>query len=305
MSEDATPSGNLTIRQLEIFLVASRSESFSAAAKKLAISQPTLSSAVARIEQQLGVTLFDRTTRRVVLTSAGGRLAVAAADLVRIYHSSISNLRAAPENSPRIRLSVSPTLGAVVAPAAIAAFRETHPDFEVTLHDVDRQDAITLLTDRMTDFAIMNDAPTLADLEREVIGDTWFDVVVASTSPLASLSSVRWKDLAGTPLILAGSLQRRGYLQSVWENAGYQFQPRYEVNELTTGLGLAAAGLGYVLLPHSYLSRPLDRGLAAVRLNSPAMARPLELLFLKASPPSDAMREFLAIFRAEFAAPGG
>ena len=75
-------------------------------------------------------------------------------------------------------------------------------------------------------------------------------------------------DLATVPLILAGNLQRRGYLQGVWEAAGYDLRPRYEVNELTTGLGMAAAGLGFILLPHSYLARPLGPRIVAVRLAS-------------------------------------
>jgi DNA-binding transcriptional LysR family regulator len=294
-----SPSGNVTIRQLEIFLVTSRSESFSAAAKRLGITQPSLSTAIARIEQQLGVTLFDRTTRRMDLTNSGGRLAVAAADLVRIYHSSISNLRSAPETAPRLRFSISPTMGAVVVPNAIAAFRDFHAEHEITLHDVDRQQAITLLTDRVTDFAIMNDAPGLAELEREVIGDTWFDAVMSTTWPLARRDAVQWDDLKDIPLILAGNLQRRGYLQSVWESAGFDLRPRYEVNELTTGLGMAMAGLGFVLLPHSYLRRPLESGLAAIRLASSAFERSLEFLYLKESPPNEAARTFLRLLRAE------
>jgi len=288
MTDQSPPAGKLTFRQLEIFLAASRSESFSAAAKKLDVAQPSLSAAIAKVEHQLGVTLFDRTTRNVTLTAEGARLAVAAADLIKIYRSSIQNLASGAQPEARVRFAAPPALlGGTVAPIAIREFRRRFPDYQVTFHDVDRREAIKLLVGGSVDFAIVNDPPNLAEVEKRVIGETSFEVIIAADHPLAKRKSVTWQDLETAPLILAGNLRRRGLIQEAWESAGHDLRPTYEVNELRTGVGMAAAGLGFVLLPEGYLDPELPAHLAAVRLESDSFKRPLGLLRLKSQPLSD------------------
>jgi len=233
------------------------------------------------------------------LTREGGRLAVAAADLVHIYQSTIRNLRNEKDARSRIRFAMVPAINGAVAPAAIAQFRRMHPEHEISLHDVDAEDAISMVLDAMVDFAILSNLPRLVDLRHEVIGQTRIDVIISAESELARRTSVGWADLAELPLILAGSLKRRGHLQAIWEDAGYELRPVYEVNDIATGVALAAEGLGYILLSNTYLPRPLNPALAAIPLTSGSMPRPLHVAYLEQHQLSDAARAFIGCLQEQ------
>jgi DNA-binding transcriptional LysR family regulator len=158
------------------------------------------------------------------------------------------------------------------------------PDLRVALHDIGRQQSIQLLLDGVIDFAVMVEAPALAQLERQSIGTSYFVAAFAPSSPLCGQSRVGWADLAPHPLILAGDLRQRGLLQSMWEGAGADLRPAYEVEELATGAGLAAQGLGYVLLPNVLVTPQTMPRLRSARLDCPQLVRPLEVVHLRSRP---------------------
>ena len=294
--------GNLTIRQLEIFLIASRSDNFSSAAKKLGIAQSTLSSAISRIENLLGVTVFDRSTRRVALTAEGGRLVAAADLLVYTYNTAIRNLRNENLSAFKVRIAFTEALSGAVAPAAVSRFRQLQENWEVVVHDVDAELAIKLVRDGSVDFSIVSNLPPLPGLKMETIGETRLDVVASPAWKLATRRAVTWEVLAGLPLILAGSLKRRGYLQAMWTGVGLDLRAAYEVNDVSTAIGFAAQGLGYLLLPHSYLPRPLDPRLVAVRLNEDSMRWPLQLIYPEDRTLSEPQRQLVACLQDDLSA---
>lgn len=304
MDEARTATGNLTIRQLEIVVVASRSESFSAAAKKLGVAQPSLSIAIAHVERQLGVQLFNRSGRRVTVTTHGARLAVAASELLYIYRSAVRGIQNREAITSKIRFGILPGLGAWVAPAAIREFRASYPGFDVALHDAPPSEGLRLLLDGIVDFAILNEPPDMAGLSAEIIGESHFKVVVATNSPLAKRQSVSWQDLVGETLIHSGGLQRRGYVQRLWEEAGYELQPRYEVNELATATGMAAEGLGFVLMPGYFHPEMVDRRLASVPLSSDAVGRNLYLVRVKGAALSPEAEALVGLIRSKLVSRG-
>lgn len=299
MEEPRIGTGNLTIRQLEIVMVASKSESFSAAAKKLGVTQPSLSTAIAQVERVLGVQLFNRAGRSVTVTTHGARLAVAATELLHIYRSAVRGIQNAEATTTKIRLGVLPGIGAWVAPAAVREFRAACPGFDVALYDPMPSEGIQLLLDGILDFMILTEPPDISGLEAEIIGKTYLQIVVSKDSALAKRDSVGWQDLASESLIHAGGLRRRGYVQRLWEEAGYDLRSRYEVNETATGIGLAAEGLGFVLTPDYFHPEIVDARLAAVPLSSDAAGRNLYLVRLKGSKLSAEARILIDLIQAK------
>ena len=279
MTSGGVSVSNLTIRQIQIFLVTSRSDNFTDAAKKLGIAQSTLSVAISRIENVLGVTVFDRSTRRVTLTPEGGRLAAAADVIVYTYETAVRNLRNSDDAARKVRFAFVEAMSGAIAPAAISKFRQLQENYDVSAHDVGSETAIKMLRDGSVDFAIISGGPRLAGIAQEIIGQTELDVIASPTRELPDSQSAKWADLAGLPLILAGSLRRRGYLQAMWVNAGQNLWTAYELNDMATAIGFAAEGLGYLIIPHTYLPRPLDPRLVAIRLNEVDMRWPLQLIY--------------------------
>jgi DNA-binding transcriptional LysR family regulator len=288
-------SGNLTIRQLEVFAMASRSPTFSEAAKRLGISQPSLSSTVAKIEEQLGLRLFDRTTRTLVLTVQGERLAVVADELVRNFQASVKNIHdAASVSRGRMSLAVIPSVAASVVPGVLNTFFTTYPEFDVAVHDVSGEKALAWVLDRVVDFAIMATPASHAELLIEPVYADDFVVICHRDSPLAGKRSVDWSDLADVPVVLTGGGAIQRDIEMAWLKASVAIQPRFEIEQIMTGIALVAAGLGVSILPG--LCRPaishqelitvpmrsaarIQRELSIVRRSDRALAKPVQHMF--------------------------
>lgn len=249
-SEVEAFSGNLTIRQLEVFAMASRSPTFSEGAKRLGISQPSLSNTIAKIEQHLGLRLFDRTTRTLSLTPQGERLAIVADDLVRTFQASLSNIHEAASGSRgRMSMAVIPSVGGSVTAHALNLFYATYPDFDVSVHDISGAQGMAWVLDRVVDFGIIAKPANDSELNTELVHRDDVQVVCRRDNPLASHKVVSWKDVAASPIILAGSGVIRRDIETAWLTAGMAIRPRFEVEQIMTALSMVSAGLGITILP--------------------------------------------------------
>lgn len=288
-------STNLTIRQLEVFAMASRSPTFSEAAKRLGISQPSLSSTVAKIEDQLGLRLFDRTTRTLVLTEQGERLAVVAEELVRNFQASVKNIHdAASISRGRMSMAAIPSVAAAVVPDVLSSFFASYPEFDVAVHDVSGEKALAWVLDRVVDFAIMATPASNSELLIEPVYADDFVVICHKDSPLAAKRSVDWSDLADVPVVLTGGGAIQRDIELAWLKANVAIKPRFEIEQIMTGIALVAAGLGVSILPG--LCRPeicnqslrtlpmrstarIQRELSVVRRSDRALSKPVQHMF--------------------------
>src|SRR4029079_10807305 len=102
---------SLTYRQFEILIAAAESESFSAAAHRLGISQPSLSESIRRIEREIGARLFERTTRSLKLTDQGRAAAAVAREAVRDFKRALERLASSTrERQGRITIAALPSI---------------------------------------------------------------------------------------------------------------------------------------------------------------------------------------------------
>jgi DNA-binding transcriptional LysR family regulator len=263
-------STNLTIRQLEVFAMASRCSSFSEAAKRLGISQPSLSATVAKMEQLLGLSLFDRSSRSLRLTTQGERLAVVADDLVRNFDDamrSIGDVASARRGSTS--LAVIPSVAAGLAAQALTLFYQDYPDFHVTLHDIPGAQAAAWVNDRVVDFGILSRPSEPGDLLMESLLRDPFVVVCRPDSPMAGRKSVGWGDLAEVPLIVGGIGKLRRDVENAWLQAGLALRPRFVVEQIRTALVLVDAGLGVTLVPRLHQQEARQAGLATIPARMP------------------------------------
>lgn len=277
--EPAQAPDLLTLRQLELLSVAGSSNSFSAAARKLGISQPTLSAAIARIEQQLQARLFDRSSRSSVLTPEGESFTVIATELVASYRAGSRRLRArTDELHNRVVLATLPSIAASIVPGALAAFLKDHPDTAAILHDMGRKQALEMVLDRVADFAIVADPPDLPELRSQPLCRDQFMVVAPSAWPIAQQSIATWNDLHSIDFALVGTRAARAQIEQAWIQEGHRLEPRFSVEQVSTALALAVAGLCCTLLPKLYLTPELLGGLRAIPLQAAALDRSIQLV---------------------------
>jgi len=265
LNESDSVITNLTIRQLKVFATASRSASFSEAAKRLGISQPSLSATIAKVEQQLGLSLFDRSSRSLRLSAHGERMAVVADDLVRNFEEAMRSIGdVASTRRGSTSLALVPSVAAGLAAQALTLFYRDHPDFQVTLHDIPGAQVAAWVNDRVVDFGIAARSPEPSELLADTLLHDPFVVVCRPDSPLASRKSAGWGDIAELPLIVGGIGKLRRDVENSWLQAGLSLRPRFVVEQIRTALMLVDAGLGVTLIPRLHQQEARQAGLVVV-----------------------------------------
>jgi len=303
---------SLTIRQLEVFAMASRSLTFSEAARRLGISQPSLSNTIARIENVLGLSLFDRTTRSLVLTREGARLSAMADDLVRDFRATLGSIHdTAKDRRGRLSLAVLPSVATSIAPDALCMFFENHPQVDVALHDTAQEKGLGWIVDRAVDFGIFSKPADTTDLHFDPIYEDEFQIICRSDSTLAAKPVATWKEIAQQSFILTGSGPIRRTVEASWLRANLTIKPRFEIEHILTGLGLVSAGLGVTLLPGLYLPKVVDENLRPIRFDRVPLSRQISVVRRTdrvLSQPAQALiecfRESFARFKSKHGAPG-
>src|SRR5687767_7308863 len=189
---------NITLRQCEVVLAAAEAATFSAAAKNLGISQPSLSESIRRIERETGLILFERTTRSLKLTDDGRRLAAVAREVLRDVRHALDQMTA---GSGRLTIAALPSIACAALPQALAEFSRSHPGIDIALHDIQHERAMAMVADRVADLAITIKPAAADGLAFESIVSDATHLVCRRDHPLAKKQQVRWRDLAEFPFI--------------------------------------------------------------------------------------------------------
>lgn len=237
---------NITLRQLKAFVTAADYGSFTRAAEALNLTQSALSGLMKELEQNLGLKLFDRTTRQLNLSEAGSHLLPQARRIlneVSVFGSEVRHLKSS--SLGQVRIAVSQQLAASALPALIAAFIREYPGIQVSLIDCSVEQVLQRVQDNEADFGIGPERSGSSDIESEVFFTLPFFVVMPPHHPAAAQSSVRWQALEGESLItLSSPFTDRLAASLPPATADHINHPEYRVNFLSTALAMTKAGLG-------------------------------------------------------------
>src|SRR6478735_3272057 len=245
----------MELRQLRYFLVVADELHFGRAAERLHITQPPLTVAVRRLERELGVQLFDRTTRRVTLTAAGQafreRIQAAVADLDDAA-GDVADVAAG--KSGKIRVGFVSSASYTTVPEAIRAFRQQRPRIDLVLHPLTSGEQIEQLLAGNLDLGLIRDPGDVPGLNLELLSAEDLVVVLPETHRLAAAKEVLPEDLEGEPMILFPYRLMPGFVARVLRLLESISTPPVVVQQAIhqeTVLGLVAAGLGVSVLPES------------------------------------------------------
>ena len=245
----------MELRQLRYFLVVADELHFGSAAERLHITQPPLTVAVRRLERELGVQLFDRTTRRVTLTAAGQafreRIQAAVAELDDAA-GDVADVAAG--RSGKIRVGFVSSASYTTVPEAIRAFRQQRPRIDLVLHPLTSGEQIEQLLDGNLDVGLIRDPGDVPGLNLELLSTEDLVVVLPETHQLAAVQEIRPQELDGEPMILFPYRLMPGFVARVLRLFDSLPTPPMVVQQAIhqeTVLGLVAAGLGISVLPES------------------------------------------------------
>ena len=289
----------MTLRQLEVFLAIVRARSYRQAAEALHASQPALSQHIRELEGELGVRLFDRLTRGVILTEAG-RLLEERAKRVFATLTDVRDVLGELQGLKRGSLLVgaSTTPGIYVLPAIIGAFRRRHPGIDLQL--------------RIANSRAIEDAIRAHDVDLGVVGGHGLapgeeclaaglaDELVLIVSPRhrwAGRREVAPAELTDEPLLVReeGSATRRGTERAL-DQAGIRRRVSMELGHTEAIKQAVMAGLGVAFVSvHAVRGEVADRRLAAVRLRRLRIRRHFHVIHSEARTMSAGARALVTL----------
>lgn len=249
-------------KQYDYVLAVADEKSFSKAAKKLFISQPSLSQYINRLEQQLGVTLFDRSTSPLLLTYEGELFIETALKIKHLNeqlkkkYDDITELK-----SGRLNIGLTPSKANNPLPKILPLFKEKYPEVELIITEASSSDLEDLLVKGIVDVCMMNLPIINKNIEYEPILNERIllaapaDFICKSDSNISNgseYSEIDLKILENEQFILLKPDQRlRQIGNNLFANAGYKPKVLLETRSIETSLRLAAAGMGFCFVPES------------------------------------------------------
>src|SRR5918997_851557 len=246
----------MELRRLHYFVVVAEELSFNRAAQRLHISQPPLSNQIKRLEEELGVLLFKRSSRGVRLTDAGELLLEEARRIfIQLEQTARMFERVGSGKTGRLSLGFVPSATNEILPAVLYDFQRGFPDVELFLHEMMPDQVVRRLHGRQIDVGFFylpfgDSALAFRSVSREQL-----IVALSETHPSANEPEIDLRTLEREPFILPMRYEMPGLYGQVTEvcrQAG--FTPRAvqkDVWLMQTIVGLVAGGIGVALVPAS------------------------------------------------------
>jgi DNA-binding transcriptional LysR family regulator len=266
--------------QLRYFLAVAETGNFSKAAAKVNVTQPTLSVGIAKLEEQVGARLFERTTRRVSLTTAGSRFLTHARRITQEYEAALRDVSEAPQLK-RVRAGVLSTIPARDLERVVAAHAKLGVGEALELLDSTERDLANRLSDGRLDAAITILRPGLESFAQEKLRNEPYVLFVAATHRLAGVDAIDGGELAGETMIVRRQCEGLPEISRYFTKR--DVRPSFSLRTLNDdrAMSMVAAGLGVTVAPSSFRRA----GLATVKLSGFDLSRDVGLVF------SDRVRE--------------
>lgn len=291
----------MNIRDLHYLVALADHRHFGRAAAASFVSQPTLSTQIRKLEEELGITLVERAPRRVMLTPIGHEITERARHILReIDQLQETARRSLDPEAGSIRLGIFPTLGPYLLPHAVPLVRSGFPKLELLLVEEKTEQLLQHLREGRLDAAIL--ALPLHDdqLHVEFLFEEPFLLAVPIGHPLAERSAITLDDLQHERLLLLeeGHCLRDQALD-VCHLAGANERSGFRATSLETLRHMVAAKVGVTLLPLLAVSPPIPASvdIALVPFQSPSPHRRIAMVWRRTS----AMDGFLRKLAPSFA----
>lgn len=298
---------NLTLKQVRAFLAVAQAGSFTAAARRLHLTQSAVSVLITELEAVFGLRLFHRTTRMVQLTEAGREFLPVAQHVVLELEAAVTSSRElVAQKRGRVALAATSLMSSLLLPRAIARYAQLQPGVSVVLHDSLAAQIQPKVRDGEVDFGIGTFERSARELVAQPLMTDTLVLACAPDHPLASRRQVPWRALAGHPFIALTRDNSVGQLISeALGGAGVDIRPAYEVTHLWTVVGMVDAGLGVAVLPSYAVAIAQLYRIRFVRLVEPSIKRETSFVMrrgLQLSPAAQGFRSFLTGYVAEWQA---
>jgi LysR family transcriptional regulator, hydrogen peroxide-inducible genes activator len=194
---------DVELEQLRQFLKVAEMQNFTRAAEQVGLTQPALSRSIARFEQELGQPMFERQTRKVVLTDAGQLLLDRARKILTLADDAKAEICDDGETG-RVRVGAIPTVAPYFLPECLQTFQQQYPRSQVIVQEDTTDHLLKKVIDGEVDIAIAALPIALKHLDIEPLFEEELLLVLSRHDPLARKKSIRAEDIEDRPFVLLG-----------------------------------------------------------------------------------------------------
>lgn len=250
----------MNIRLLRIFQVVAEEESITQAAEKLYISQPAVSNAIKQLEDHLGVTLFDRLSRRLYLNETGRLFLNKVRQLLEIYHE-LETEAAQLEDKAPIKIGSSITIANFILPRAIRLFQADQPDIDVFVQVENARQIESQLLQHQIDLGLIEGVIQHDELITRTLSSYDLSIVCSPEHPMGERDKIELDELIKQPFLLR---EKGSAIRNVFDSAlllhGFQVTPLWTSINSQALIQATKQGLGLSVLPTILVQESLKQG---------------------------------------------
>jgi DNA-binding transcriptional LysR family regulator len=248
----------MELRHLRYFIAVAEQLHFRHAAEIVHVAQPALSNQIKQLEEEIGVTLFDRSRHKVRLTPAGKAFYEAAQAILKKTNEAVIEARKAEQgDAGTIRIGFVSTAGITILPDAVKKLQDEIPSAEIEMRELAAGEQIDGLYREHLDIGFLHTKLTEHVLETMVIARERLVLAVPETCKEARSRRINLKNLASWTAIMPVQHTSPGFyehVQMAYQMAGVTPERIHYTRFLMTGLLLVGAGLGVSIVPESFKS---------------------------------------------------
>lgn len=273
----------MDIKQLHYFIAVSEHMNFSKAAERLHISQPSLSNAIKKLEEEIGSPLLERNTRNLQLTEAGevlferAKVIVKNMEVLKIEMDEVI-IHGTREITMGVMESIKHWL-----PKVIANYKKDYPEMIIHLVDILGSKRVKKsLKSYKTHLIITNQLMDDPELEVQTLYEERLVAVLPLHHPLAKKDKISITDISEEPFIISTEgFQTRRDILNTFEQAGKNIHIQFEIERFETAVSLVRENLGVTILPENYLQGPTAKTIVKKEIEGANLSRNVYLVYLK------------------------
>lgn len=296
---------NISIRHLRAFYAVAQDGSFTRAAESLHLTQSTLTATIKQLEEQVGLTLLDRTTRSVLLSREGKRFLPVAERLLSDFDTALADLRAVSEQQQgQVGIAASPSTISRLLPSIVKRYQQQYPNIGIYLRDDGAGGIEQRILDNEVDFGVASNHSSHPDLSYQPLLSDRYGVVCCADHPLAnSHAELSWDSLEQQRLIYLttdtgirvqlAQFKRQGMVNIELDG------PVIEASNPAAIAALISEGMGISLLPALAAGTTAFERLKFIPLTEPSISREICLIQRKGRSLTPAAAHMSALVTAE------
>lgn len=245
----------MDINLLRAFTALESTLHFGRAAEQLGLTQPVLSRRIQRLESELGISLFERSSRQVSLSAAGEAFAPLARQTLSTLEMAVSVAQSAAQGEiGQLRIGFVGSAGYRIVPALVRRYRERYPSVRLELQELTTAMQVGAINAHSIDAGFGRPPVIAPQLASRIVWSEPMVAVVPDGHPLCNHATIALGDLEGEGFILPPRDEGPGHrdrITAACMRAGFTPRVVQEALQLSTAVGLAAAGLGVTIVPDS------------------------------------------------------